>query len=71
MSDLDLPAREPNSTYAAIYKNMQVGDSHFIETEGKVIECKFYNNATTYGYRTGKKFAGRRVQGGIKVWRVK
>ncbi len=47
---------------------MEVGDSVFFE--GKNTGSKEYVAANALGAYHGKKFSGRTVDGGLRVWRV-
>lgn len=51
------------------FQEMEVGDSVFFpgsNTQGK--EMIYAHN---YARRNGKKFSGRSIDGGLRVWRVK
>jgi hypothetical protein len=50
------------------FKTMQVGESFFVEGEenAKRMHSTVYN----YGVRYGKKFVARKVEGGVRVWRM-
>ena len=51
---------------------MEIGESAFFVGEvSRMGKCPPYNAAQCYGRNTGKKFSGRRVEGGIRIWRVK
>ncbi len=55
------------------FSKMEVGDS-ILDAHGTQANphfSKVYGAATRYGYRTGKKFKGRKVDGGVRVWRAK
>lgn len=60
-----------NGEHSAIYINMRVKDSVFIDKASSVRSCAFYRNAAAYGRRTGKSFTGRKEGNGVRVWRVK
>ena len=56
------------------FHKMDVGDSVFFENQftshvsGKNTA---YSCAIQYGIRSGKKFTGRNVEGGVRIWRIK
>ena len=54
----------------AIYPfgDMNVGDSVFIE--GQAVGGSAYAAACQHGRLHGKKFTGRTVDGGLRIWRV-
>ena len=63
--DKDVPLPESRKRYQ--YKDMEVGDSFFVEGGG-------IQNICNQNYRTGKKlgrsFIARKEDGGVRVWRV-
>lgn len=52
------------------FREMEVGDSVFLEGQDMNKENKGYMSAWAYGRRSGKKFTGRVVEGGLRIWRV-
>lgn len=54
-------------------KKMEVGDSIFEDgaLSTSTSDSVLYRNAQQFGYRTGRKFSARKVEGGVRVWRVK
>lgn len=64
----------PNSPFGvSVIKQMEVGDSiveHGAES-ASTANSVLYRNAQQFGYRTGRKFSARKVEGGVRVWRVK
>jgi len=50
------------------YAEMEIGDSVFFE--GKNTGSKECTAAHVYGGKYGKKFSGRTVDGGLRIWRV-
>ena len=63
--DKDVPLPEARKRYP--YREMEVGDSFFVEGGG-------IQNICNQNYRTGKKlgksFIARKEDGGVRVWRV-
>ena len=63
--DKDVPLPEARKRYP--YKEMEVGDSFFVEGGG-------IQNICNQNYRTGKKlgksFIARKEDNGVRVWRV-
>ena len=63
--DKDVPLPEARKRYP--YKEMEVGDSFFVEGGG-------IQNICNQNYRTGKKlgksFIARKEEGGVRVWRT-
>ena len=51
------------------FKYMEVGDSVFIEG-GNTAKCNDYQAAKWTERKRGWKFTGRKVEGGIRIWRV-
>jgi len=52
------------------FPKMDVGDSIFID--GKTTrEATARRAASLYGSRNKKKFACRKVEGGVRIWRIK
>jgi hypothetical protein len=50
------------------FSKMQVGDSFFVQSD--TFQCLPYKAAKNYCSRTGKKFSGRLVDGGLRIWRT-
>ena len=63
--DKDVPLPEARKRYP--YREMEVGDSFFVEGGG-------IQNICNQNYRTGKKlgksFIARKEDGGVRVWRT-
>lgn len=63
--DKDVPLPEARKRYP--YREMEVGDSFFVEGGG-------IQNICNQNYRTGKKlgksFIARKEDNGVRVWRV-
>jgi hypothetical protein len=61
----DVPVPEARKRYP--YKDMEVGDSFFVEAGG-------IQNVCNQNYRMGKKlgmsFIARKEEGGVRVWRT-
>ena len=58
-------------TYDLLTK-MEIGDSIF-DKGAKSTSCKeskLYASAQQAGIRNGMKFSGRKVDGGVRIWRV-
>ena len=51
---------------------MEIGDSIFDEGVESVSPStsKWYAAAQQFGLKTGAKFSGRKVEGGIRIWRI-
>ena len=52
------------------FTKMEVGDSSFFGGAPIGPKCKPYIAAKSRGYASGKKFTGRTVDGGVRIWRV-
>lgn len=50
------------------FRDMDVGDSIFVK--GQKLGGGAYQSAVIHGNKYGKKFSGRTVEGGIRIWRV-
>ena len=50
------------------FHDMEVGDSIFVE--GQAITGGAYQSAGIHGKKYGKRFSGRTVEGGVRIWRV-
>lgn len=50
------------------FKEMAIGDDEFFEGEDS--EGRAAHAARTYGYRNGKVFSTRTVEGGVRIWRT-
>jgi hypothetical protein len=65
--DKDVPA--PVVTEAVVYpfEAMAVGDSFFVEAGVLTRLCNAHGRA---GRKLGRRFTARRVEGGVRIWRV-
>lgn len=52
------------------FGTMEVGDSVLFDGEKLSSSCKPYSAARSHGEYTGKRFIGRTVDGGVRIWRV-
>lgn len=52
------------------FNKMMVGDSVFFKGEVLNSRSKPYSAARSHADDTGKKFSGRTVDGGLRIWRV-
>jgi len=50
------------------FKKMEVGDSLLIPCEDH--KGKIYSRAKMHFYRSDKKIKARKVDGGIRIWRI-
>lgn len=50
------------------FREMEVGDSHFYKHQNG--DGLAATAAKVYGYRNGKRFSSRSVEGGVRVWRI-
>jgi hypothetical protein len=57
----------PNLRRKYPWKDMQVGDSFFIEG---IVITKITATAYQTGLRLGRKFLSRTVENGVRVWRI-
>ena len=62
------PRRDKYGTTKEVLSQMEVGDSFFVGgTAATDVLDKFYNPAN----RMGIRITARRVDGGVRVWRIK
>lgn len=52
------------------FENMDVGDSVFFDGYTSVQNASPYQSAALYGKKYGKKFSGRILDGGLRIWRI-
>ena len=64
-SNVPLPRERKRNVYP--YKQMDIGDSFFIDDIAINIVC---NNIYRVGKHTGMKFTARREGNGVRVWRT-
>lgn len=62
-ADVPVPARVPKYPYEAL----EVGESFLVTTMGLQSVC---NANYRQSKRQGRKFVARKVEGGVRVWRV-
>ena len=65
---IPIPDRARKSSYP--FGQMEVGDSFLDRDAAKTISSRAYNAANIWGRNHGVKFAGRQVEGGVRIWRV-
>lgn len=72
---MKLPAARPGAQPLYPWASMEVGDQFFVKaTDGEDARNRQQRLCTlgiAFGKRTGKKFATRRVPGGVRVFRIK
>ena len=54
------------------FKEMDIGDSFFVSFEvgGDGLVRRMHSTAYNYGKRLGRKFLARKVEGGVRIWRM-
>lgn len=69
-----IPMPEPSTAFGQSRKypfnEMEIGDSVLAEGFSSTKGCHPYNAAKVYGGRSGKKFSARKVEGGVRIWRI-
>jgi len=75
MIDKNIPIPKqlaPKGRWSTIAENMCIGDSYLDELgfESSPKGSKAFNSFLQYGRRNGMKFIARKVEGGIRIWRV-
>lgn len=53
------------------FKDMNVGDSFFVDANIDKPMTSIYGNAYMFGKKHKMKFSLRRMNGGVRVWRIK
>lgn len=69
--DKGIPLPEPQRGAHSLkypFQQMEVGDSVFFE--GQKIGDRPYIAAKKCGRTKGRRFSGRNVEGGVRIWRV-
>lgn len=71
-SDLAFPARSNAGAPVKYpeFRKMEIGDSVFYPGVTSTLKNKQYIAANQYGRQSGKRFAGRIQDGGLRIWRV-
>jgi len=72
MIEKNIPIPDISRKWASIASDMSVGDSYMDEngTDSNASGSKALNSFLQYGRRNGMKFIARKVEGGIRIWRV-
>lgn len=52
------------------YKDMEVGDSFVVKGDGRYLLATVCNRNGKYGKKLGMRFTAKKVEGGVRVWRV-
>lgn len=69
-SDIPVPASYTNGRPASYpFRKMEVGQSIFIPSD-EVLPQQAAKRAYTAGRRAGFRFTCRKVEGGVRIWRV-
>lgn len=63
----DIPVPEERVKHSYPFDGMQVGDSFLVTDSNLAQVCNAHGRA---GRRLGRKFTARRVEDGIRVWRI-
>jgi hypothetical protein len=72
MIEKNVPMPNPRSGSAKYeFAKMEVGDSVLDKTARSTDSSKMYVAAKVYGYRTGRKYIGRKEADGVRIWRSK
>ena len=61
--------RGPKPKYP--WREMEVGDSVLFKYDFVNGTTKEQMSSYAYGKQSGKKFSGRKVDGGMRIWRIK
>lgn len=72
-SGIPMPSRKAHNAKFP-FKEMQVGDSFLVPFDGEdegTVRSRIASNCTHQKRRIGRQYATRKVDGGIRVWRVK
>lgn len=68
------PEDKPKTRNKYPFKEMEIGDSFFVQTsddeDERTVRNKIGTAARGAKWRTGMKFVTRAVEGGVRVWRV-
>lgn len=62
---IDIPEKQKDAKYP--YEQLELGDSFFI-AEGEL--SRLCNANYREWRRSGKKFTARKIDGGVRVWRI-
>ena len=65
---IELPSNPKGKGVLYRFYEMEVGDSAFFA--GSNSKGKEHTSARMFGKRSGKKFAARNVEGGVRIWRT-
>ena len=67
--DKDVPMPDPTTPDVTKYPwmTMEIGDSFFVDN---VTAARFNATKDAAQRRTGRRFASRKVEGGVRVWRT-
>lgn len=68
--DIPMPDTAVKGSYKYPLNEMEVGDSIFEPGPRNSNESKVRLSAKKYGDKTGKRFSARKVEGGVRIWRV-
>jgi len=68
--DIPMPATTIRDGYKYPLNEMDIGDSIFEPGPRNSNESKIRLSAKKYGAKTGKRFSARKVEGGVRIWRV-
>ena len=72
-TDVDLPKRRAGRPPRDPWEKLGVGDSFFVAAswdEYDAVSNKVRASAWNWGKPRGIRFASRRVEGGVRIWRV-
>lgn len=68
--NIPAPTSHPGRPAKYPWHDMEVGDSFFLPNAGRTEQQRLSTRATAFARRRGFKFATRRMDGGVRVWRL-
>ena len=51
-------------------KSMEVGDSFYVEGQDCAENNSAYMASQRFSKKTGRKFTGKKMEGGVRIWRI-
>lgn len=66
--DIVMPSTTRNHNFP--FLELDVGESFYVGPEKQITKAQLHGSASGYGKRNNKKFAVRKWENGLRVWRI-
>ena len=68
--DKNVPMPQPKNVVVYPYEDMEVGDSFVVNGDSRYLLATVCNRNGKYAKKLGMRFTAKKVEGGVRVWRL-